>query len=239
MTKTKMLKMLKILLSIIVIAIFIALIIYLLPIMKNLTTEQGQAEFKNTVSNSGIYGMFMLFGLQVAQIVLVVLPGEPLEFLAGMCYGTIWGTIFIFASVAITTTIIFMLVKKFGKKYIYEFFKKEKIDKIENSKLFKNPKRIELIMMILFLIPGTPKDLLVYIGGLLPIKPLRFILISTFARFPSVISSTIAGANAVNGNFEISVLAYIITFSLSALFIILINKFDKSKITSDAINVIK
>ena len=239
MTKTKMLKILKILLSIIVIAIFIALIIYLIPIMKNLTTEQGQAEFKNTVSNSGIYGMFMLFGLQVAQIVLVVLPGEPLEFLAGMCYGTIWGTIFIFASVAITTTIIFMLVKKFGKKYIYEFFKKEKIDKIENSKLFKNPKRIELIMMILFLIPGTPKDLLVYIGGLLPIKPLRFILISTFARFPSVISSTIAGANVVNGNFEISVLAYIITFVLSALFIILINKFDKSKITSDAINVIK
>ena len=239
MTKTKMLKILKILLSIIVIAIFIALIIYLIPIMKNLTTEQGQAEFKNTVSNSGIYGMFMLFGLQVAQIVLVVLPGEPLEFLAGMCYGTMWGTIFIFVSVAITTTIIFMLVKKFGKKYIYEFFKKEKIDKIENSKLFKNPKRIELIMMILFLIPGTPKDLLVYIGGLLPIKPLRFILISTFARFPSVISSTIAGANVVNGNFEISVLAYIITFVLSALFIILINKFDKSKITSDAINVIK
>ena len=239
MTKTKMLKILKILLSIIVIAIFIALIIYLIPIMKNLTTEQGQAEFKNTVSNSGIYGMFMLFGLQVAQIVLVVLPGEPLEFLAGMCYGTIWGTIFIFASVAITTTIIFMLVKKFGKKYIYEFFKKEKIDKIENSKLFKNPKRIELIIMILFLIPGTPKDLLVYVGGLLPIKPLRFILISTFARFPSVISSTIAGANVVNGNFEISVLAYIITFVLSALFIILINKFDKSKITSDAINVIK
>ena len=239
MNKTKMLKLIKISFSVIAIIAFVGLIIYLFPIMKNLTTTEGQVQFKNTVSDSGIYGMLMLLGLQVAQIVLVVLPGEPLEFLAGMCYGTIGGAIFIFVSVAITTTLIFMLVRKYGKKYIYEFFKKEKIDKIENSKLFKNPQKVELIMMILFLIPGTPKDLLVYIGGLLPIKPLRFILISTFARFPSVISSTIAGANVVNGNFKISILAYGITFALTGIFIFIINKFDKNKVTSDAINVIK
>ena len=94
-------------------------------------------------------------------------------------------------------------------------------------------------MTILFLIPGTPKDLLVYIGGLLPIKPVRFILISTFARFPSVISSTIAGANIVNGNFGITVLVYIITFAITALFIYLVNKFDKDKIASEAIDVMK
>lgn len=239
MNKTKALKLTKIVFSVIAIIVFVGLIIYLFPIMKNLTTTEGQVQFKNTVSDSEIYGMLMLLGLQIAQIVLVVLPGEPLEFLAGMCYGTIGGAIFIFISVAITTTLIFMLVRKYGKKYIYEFFKKEKIDKIENSKLFKNPQKVELIMMILFLIPGTPKDLLVYIGGLLPIKPLRFILISTFARFPSVISSTIAGANAVNGNFKISILAYAITFALTGIFIFVINKFDKSKITSDAIDVIK
>lgn len=239
MNKSNVLKVVKIIFSIIAILVFVGLIIYLLPIIKNLTTTEGQAEFKNLISTSGIYGILMLFGLQVAQIVLVVLPGEPLEILAGMCYGTIGGTIFIFISVAITTTVIFMLVKKFGKKYIYQFFKKERIDKIENSKLFKNPQNVEMIMMILFLLPGTPKDLLVYIGALLPIKPLRFILISTFARFPSVISSTIAGANIVNGNFNITILAYVITFVISALFIFLVNKFDKSKITSDAINAIK
>ena len=70
-----------------------------------------------------------------------------------------------------------------------------KVEKIENSKVFQNPKKIEFIMLILFLIPGTPKDLLVYVAGLLPIKPLKFIIISTFARFPSVITSTLAGEN--------------------------------------------
>lgn len=239
MNKKKMLKILKIGLSILSIVVFIGLIIYLFPIIKNLTTKEGQVEFKNLVQTTGIYGFLMLFGLQFAQIFLVVLPGEPLEILAGMCYGAIGGTVFIFVSCAITSALILFLVRKFGKKYIYEFFKKEKIDKIENSKLFKSPEKVELIMTILFLIPGTPKDLLVYIGGLLPIKPVRFILISTFARFPSVISSTIAGANIVNGNFGITVLVYIITFSITALFIYLVNKFDKDKIASEAIDVMK
>ena len=239
MNKKSILKILKIGLSILSIVVFVGLIIYLFPIMKNLTTKEGQVEFKNLVQTTGIYGFLMLFGLQFAQIFLVVLPGEPLEILAGMCYGAIGGTVFIFVSCAITSALILFLVRKFGKKYIYEFFKKEKIDKIENSKLFKSPEKVELIMTILFLIPGTPKDLLVYIGGLLPIKPVRFILISTFARFPSVISSTIAGANIVNGNFGITVLVYVITFAITALFIYLVNKFDKDKIASEAIDVMK
>lgn len=222
-----------------VIAIIIGLVIYLFPNLTLLFKPDGQQEFKQKIDELGILGGFVLFGLQLAQISLVVLPGEPIEIMAGMCYGTIGGTLFITASVFIITTMIVFLVKKYGKKYIYNFFKKEKIDKIENSKFFKNPKTIELIMIILFLIPGTPKDLLVYLGGILPIKPWRFILISTFARFPSVISSTIAGANVMYGNWKVSVLTYAITFLLTFIFIFLVNKFDKNNITKDAINVVK
>src|SRR5699024_8231913 len=98
-----------------------------------------------------------------------------------------------------------------------------------------NPKKIEFIMMILFLIPGTPKDLLVYIAGLLPIKPLRFILISTFARLPSVISSTFAGSNLVVGDWKMSIIIYAVTFLIVGAVIFLINKLDKSKTTSEAI----
>ena len=94
-------------------------------------------------------------------------------------------------------------------------------------------------MAILFFVPGTPKDLLVYIGGLLPIKPLRFILISTFARFPSVISSTVVGAGIVNGNIKISIISYVVTFIITAIILILINVFDKNKETEDVLKVLK
>ena len=219
--------------------IFILAIMYLAPIMKDISTKEGQIAFKEKIDNLGIVGLVILFLLELAQIFFVVIPGEPLEILAGMCYGAIGGTIFITVSVFITTTILYFAVKKYGKKFIYESFKKEKIDKIENSKILKNPKKVELIMIILFLIPGTPKDLLVYIGGLLPIKPLKFILISTFARFPSVISSTIAGVGIVNGNIQMTIAVYAVTFIITAIILAIINVFDKNKETKQALQSIK
>ena len=116
---------------------------------------------------------------------------------------------------------------------------KEKVNKLENSKLFKDPQKIETVMALLFLIPGTPKDLLVYIGGLLPIKTSRFLALSTLLRFPSIISSTIAGDNLLKGQWKISALAYVITFIITFVVIYIVNKFDKNKVTEDVIKSVK
>lgn len=239
MNKEKKFKILKIILTIIVVLVFIALIIYFFPIIKNLSTQEGQVAFKEKIETSGIYGFLILFGLQIAQILLVVLPGEPLEVLAGMCYGAVGGTIFILFSVFVTTSIIYFAVKKYGKKLLYQFFEKEKIDKIENNKYFKNSKNIEKLLIILFLIVGTPKDLLTYIGGLLPIKPIKFILIATFCRLPSIISSTIAGSNISDGNWKISILVYVITFILTGIGMFIYDKIDKNKEAKEALKILK
>lgn len=190
---------------------------------------------KKKLVTHGIGGLLTLFGLQFAQIFLIILPGEPIEILAGMCYGGLGGLIFVTASAFIISSVIFFMVRKLGKKFVYDFCDEEKVKKIEESKIFKNPKKIEWIMIILFLIPGTPKDLLVYIAALLPIKPLRFILISTFARFPSVVSSTFAGDNLLEGNWQNSIIIYAVTFLLVGISIFIVNKLDKSKTTEEAL----
>ena len=202
MSRKNKIKMFKIVLMAVVLTLFIGITVYLFPVMKNLSTVEGQVAFKEKVDNSGMMGMLSLFGLQIAQIFLIIVPGEPIEILSGMCYGGLWGTVFIMVSAAIISITIYLLVRKFGRKFVYDFCDEKKVSKIENSKLFQNPKRIELIMLVLFLIPGTPKDLLVYVAGLLPIKPIKFILISTFARFPSVITSTLAGDRLAIGDWN-------------------------------------
>ena len=225
-------KRIKIIKTTLTAVILIALAIFfwrIAPFMMDLSTTEGQIAFKNKINGMGFLGLLLLFSLQVLQILLVVLPGEPFEVLAGMCYGTWGGWLFITLSVFITTIIIFFSVRKLGEKYLYNFFKKEKVEKIMNSKLLKNEANLEMVLCLIFLLPGTPKDLFVYIGGLLPVKPLRFILIATFVRFPSVITSTMVGANITKGNWKISLLIYLITFVLVAIAMIII-KIKKTKI---------
>lgn len=236
---SKKTKIFKLVLLGIVLAIAIAVTAYLIPVIRELGTPEGQQAFQTRINDSGFLGVLMLFGLQFAQIFLFIIPGEPIEILAGVCYGSIWGTVFVMVSAAIISAFIYALVHKLGRKFIYDFVSKEKIEKIENNKVFQNPKTIRFLIFILFFIPGTPKDLLTYIAALLPIKPMEFIIISTIARFPSVISSTWAGASLLEGNWKASLLIYGVTFFIVAIVVIIMRRFDKDKITDEAIRTIK
>lgn len=221
MTKqNKQMKIIKMILLFLFLAVVTFFTIKLLPLFKDLGSEKGQALFKEKIDSLGPLGALMIIGLVFIQLLLAFLPGEPLEILAGMCYGTLGGMILIFIGVFIGSFIIFYSVKKFGKDFIITFFGDDGYDKVINNKLFKNSQKVELILFILYFIPGTPKDIFTYIGGLIPIKPLNFLLISTFARFPSIITSTFAGENITSGNFNLTIITFIVTFVISVIGII-------------------
>lgn len=218
MTKQKrQMKIVKAILLILFLIVVTFFTIKLLPLFKDLGSEEGRNLFKNKIDAMGPLGAFMIIGLVFIQLLLAFLPGEPLEILAGMCYGTVGGMILIFIGVFLGSVIIFYSVRKFGKDFIITFFGEDGYDKVINNKIFKNAKKIELILFILYFIPGTPKDIFTYIGGLIPIKPINFLLISTFARFPSIITSTFAGSNITSGNFDLTITTFIVTFVISAI----------------------
>lgn len=230
MNKNKKRIFLKILTIIISIAIVLVVLYEFYPLMKNISTAQGRIEFKEKIQTMGFKGMAILFLLESAQIVFIVLPGEPIEVLYGMCYGSIGGAVLLTLDVFINTLFVYWLVKKFGRKVLVFFFSEEKTKKIENSKLLENKEKIENLLILLFFIPGTPKDLLLYIGPMLEIDWKKFILISTFVRFPSVITSTIAGANIISGNIFMIFGIYVITaIPIIAIMMIQKNKNKKEK----------
>ena len=74
MNKKGNVKIFKLILLIMVLLISIGIIFYLFPVMKNLSTIEGQVAFKEKVDNSGVIGLLLLFGLQVAQIFLIIVP---------------------------------------------------------------------------------------------------------------------------------------------------------------------
>lgn len=228
MTKQKKkMKTIKAILLILFLVVVTFFTIKLLPLFKDLGSSEGRALFKTKIDSMGPFGAFMIIGLVFIQLLLAFLPGEPLEILAGMCYGTIGGMILIFIGVFLGSVIIFFSVKKFGKDFIITFFGEDGYDKVINNKIFKNATKVELILFILYFIPGTPKDIFTYIGGLIPIKPMNFLLISTFARFPSIITSTFAGSSITSGNFNLTIITFIVTFVISAIGLIIFSIIQK------------
>ena len=218
----------------------VALVCYaFFPLLKNINTEEGRLSFKAKVNSMGLKGFLLLYLLETVQILFVVIPGEPIELLYGMCYGSIKGAIYLTITVFLNTIIVYYIVKKFGRKVLDFFFSEEKIKKFEQKEIFNRKDKIEHILTLLFFLPGTPKDMLLYIGAFLPISKWKFICISTFARFPSVISSTLAGANIAVGDWKLGIILYAIIVIAVAILAFIYQKFDKEKITSEALKTIK
>ena len=146
-------------------------------------------------------GVFMLF--QVLQVVIAVIPGEPVQIAGGYIFGTVWGTIYSTLGITIGYIIVFTSVKLFGYPLVKIFAPKKELEKF--SVLVNSPK-LETTIFLLFLIPGIPKDILVYIAGLTPIKPVLFFIIITFARFPAMLGSSFIGAKIESSQYLIAVI---------------------------------
>jgi uncharacterized membrane protein YdjX (TVP38/TMEM64 family) len=71
------------------------------------------------------------------------------------------------------------------------------------------------MVFLLFLIPGTPKDMLTYVVGLTNMSIPKYIALTTFARFPSVIMSTFGGDALGNNKFMVALVAFIVTAVIS------------------------
>ncbi len=196
----------------IVIAVFFSLMIALslisLPYINLLSETETQQTFKAWVTSLGVGGWLLVLSIQIVQIVIAFIPGEPVEILAGVLYGGFGGLFLCLFGCLVASSGVFMLSKRFGTPLVSKLFTKSKLDEFA---FLKNAKKLETIVFILFLIPGTPKDMLTYLVGTSPMRITQFLAISTFARIPSVISSTFIGSTIRQGEWEAAALIFVLT----------------------------
>ena len=138
-------------------------------------------KFRAWVDASGAWGRLAFIGMMAFQIVVAFIPGEPLEIGAGYAFGAVEGTGLCLLGALLGSVTVFLFVKKFGMRFVALFVSEEKI---RSLKFLQNEKRLNLIAYILFLIPGTPKDVMTYIVGLTPMKLSFWIFITLTARIP-------------------------------------------------------
>lgn len=193
----------------VLVAIFcIALTIVLVPFINSLTTEEGKAYMEKIIKELGVFGPVIFIGAEIIQIILALVPGGPVEVIGGAVFGPVKGFILCEIGIITATIIIYNLVKKFGKPFVSTFISEEKIKKF---KFLQDEKKLELIVFILLMIPGTPKDAITYIASLTEIKPLRFYGIVAFARIPALTLCVLFGGSLYERNYTLAIIVFIIT----------------------------
>jgi uncharacterized membrane protein YdjX (TVP38/TMEM64 family) len=215
--KERNMAIIRLILTVLVFIACIVITIKVLPIVSKLSDENYRVYFKEKVNAMGFKGVIFVLLLQILQIVVAVIPGQPMEIVSGMLYGPIGGIFVCLVGIFIGTAIVFYLVRKLGTDFMQLFFSPEKIDSIKNSKIFKNSAKFEFIMLIIFVIPMMPKDIFIYLGGISPVRPKRFLAIATLARIPGLFLTVYMGNRISNGNFSMVVILIAIILIIAAI----------------------
>jgi len=172
-------------------------------------SEENIARLKDFAAEHWLAGSLIFIGICILQVVIALIPGEAVEVAAGVIFGSVGGTAVCLIGATLGSVIVLVLVRRFGRKFVESLYPREKIDSLP---ILREPKKRNATIFLLFLIPGTPKDLITYIVGLTEVSIPMYIVLTTVARIPSIAMSTVGG----NAFSEGKLMEAIIIFAIAA-----------------------
>ena len=163
--------------------------------------------------------------LSLLQIIIPIIPGEPVELLAGYLFGKINGTIICFMCQTIASIIVVFISRKYGTRLVEYLFEDKKIKTIQKLK----SKKAFGLFTLLFIMPGTPKDLLCYFAGLSDYDLVPLLIVVTIGRIPAIVTSTISAGFLQDDKYIISIFIYLVTLIVCGIDILIYRKIIKNK----------
>lgn len=130
-------------------------------------------------------------GIQMVQIIISIIPGQFFNLAAGWLYTFLPALLFSIIGAILGTVISFFLARWLGSDFVHLFFGKEKTQEYIQK---LNSKRAYMIVFLIYLIPGIPKDVVSYAAGVSDMKFKPFILLSLIGRLPGMMCSIMIGS---------------------------------------------
>lgn len=169
--------------------------------------------FRQWVEQHGIVGQIVYVLCMILQVIVALIPGEPLELVAGYAFGALQGTLLCLGAATVGSVLVFWMVRRYGIRLVEIFYSP---DKLKNIRFLKSSPQRTLLYTIVFILPGTPKDLLCYFAGLTDMKFSHFLLICSLGRIPSIITSTLGGNALGTAQYFNAIVVLVIAVGISA-----------------------
>ena len=187
-------------------AIMVLIVVMLWPYFHELFEPGGLDRIINDVRGAGPVGFLILLGLQFLQIVVAFIPGEVVQI-----------ALVILAGCVISSAFIFALVRKLGAPFVQSMVP---VQYLEKFRKFEKTGKLNIIVFILFLIPGLPKDVFTYLVPLTDMRMRTFLLLSNVGRIPGIVVSTYAADGLADGRLMESAIIFAVAAVIAVLGIV-------------------
>ena len=169
--------------------------------------------FRAWIVERGVWGVAAFMLLNMLQVFVAVIPGGPFSMAAGYAFGPLWGTLICLAATTAASTLVLLIVRRWGGAAVRFLSGKDP----EELALFQKRERAEWVFLLVFLIPGSPKDVLSYAAGLMKLPLPSWIVINLIGRIPGILLSVLGGDRVMRGDY---LLAAGLTLLCGALYIV-------------------
>ena len=182
--------------------LIVAATVACIPLINDLRSPEGIEKMKERLeSYSGLVGVLIFTFIQALQVVIAVVPA--VQIVGGVLFGWFVGALLSMLGILIGTVVVFVIVNKLGRPLV-EAFVDEKL--FSRYSFLSDEKKLVRILMILYLIPAIPKDVLTYLVPLTKIRTRDFFLYVLPCRIPAIVLSTVFGSNVKDGNIKTAVI---------------------------------
>ena len=187
---------------------FVTVLIY--PYTKEMKSASGREQIIEMFDKFDTFWSIVLFiVIQAVQVIIAVIP--PIQIVGGMMFGWLFGAVFSFAGIMLGTFVIFVLVRFLGQPLVEAFVDNKHLEKFS---FLHDEEKLIRVLIVLYLIPGVPKDVISYIVPLTKVDKRDFFMYVMPFRIPAVLMSTVFGHSIMTGS-------YVLTFVLIGVFILM------------------
>jgi uncharacterized membrane protein YdjX (TVP38/TMEM64 family) len=162
------------------------------------------------IDGAGPWGPLVYILIQAGQVFAAPIPGQVTGFVAGFLFGPVLGTVYAAIGGTIGCALVFFLSRRLGRPFVERFVSARLMERFD----YLTESGGALILLLIFLVPIFPDDLISYIAGLTRIPLYRLILVALFGRLPGYVLFALAGSGAAAANMTLLIVIAVGTLVL-------------------------
>jgi len=152
---------------------------------------------KNFINSFGAGAPVVFIIIQILQVIFAPVPGEATGFIGGFLFGAGKGFLFSSIGLAVGSCLNFFVGRFLGKRYIRKIIPDDYLRRFDAFL----KRQCAVVIFILFVFPGFPKDYLCLFLGLSTLSLKIFIIIATIGRMPATFLLSLQGAYLFEQNY--------------------------------------